>query len=166
VERTQYIGSDGRLAPENRWPLERANRNAAKSVIANFPDDSIVYILDIDEFLSIESIKLAERLMTEDLVISFGLYDYRGSICKAALAAAPIIGGYATYARTCKQNDIHFMRRFVLKDGNVIPSNFRLALGPEEKDMPINRFMSPNLKKLVLNDSGCDLPWDFQTKRN
>ncbi len=157
VAKTQYIGSNGRVAPENRWPLERAMRNAAKQVIANFPDDCIVYNLDIDEFLSIESIKLAECQMTENLVISFGLYDYRGSISKAALSAEPIIGGYATHARNCKQNDIHFMRRFVINDGNVIPSNFRLALVPEEKDMPISSFMSQNLKKLVLNNSGWHL---------
>lgn len=157
VEQTQYIGSGGRLATENRWPLERAMRNAAKQVIANFPDDCVVYILDIDEFLSIDSIGLAERQMREDLVISFSLHDYRGSISKTALAAVPFVGGYAAYAGTCKQNDVHFMRRFVIKDGNVIPSNFRLALCPEEKDMPISKFMSNNLKKQVLYNSGWHL---------
>lgn len=157
VEQASYIGSGGRTAPENRWPLERAMRNAAKPVIARLPDDCIVYILDIDEFLSVEAIKAADGMMADNLVISFSLRDYKVSIAPERRAANPFIGGYAASAATCKANDIHFMRRFVIRDGRVIPSNFRLALEPQEKDQPIANFLSPDLEKETLADAGWHL---------
>ncbi|KAA5802401.1 hypothetical protein F1654_11305 [Alkalicaulis satelles] len=157
VEQTAYIGSAGRPAPENRWPLERAMRNAARRVIGHLPDDCVVYILDIDEVLAEPVFETVDARIEDKQVIAFSLFDYRASIASSGFVKQPFTGGYAARASTCKRNDIHFMRRFIIKDGKTVPSNFRLALEPHEKHRPIHDFIEPDLNKLVIEEAGWHL---------
>lgn len=157
VMKEVYVGSAGRTAPENRWPLERHMRNAAARALSEEDDDTIVFMLDIDEFVSHEAIEAASKGIGIRDVFSFSLIDYRGNISSRGRQGECFLGGYATMMSTIRKNDIHFMRRFVVDEKGAMPSNFRRALTEAERGRPLKDFFDRDLVKTVINDAGWHL---------
>ena len=157
VVKEVYVGSAGRTAPENRWPLERHMRNAAVRALSEEDDDAISFMLDIDEFVSHEAIESASKLIGERDVFSFSLIDYRGNISSRGRQSELFLGGYAAKMSTVRRNDIHFMRRFVVDEKGAMPANFRRALTEAERDRPLRDFFDRNLLGTVVKDAGWHL---------
>lgn len=101
--------------------------------------------------------KYSSETIQENEVISFSLADYRGSISPRGRRPDDIMCGYATKLSTARNNDMHFLRRFVIREGGAVPANFRLSLTTPEKDRPLRDFFDKNLTTRSMENAGWHL---------
>lgn len=122
VEVVQYLGYQGKLANENRWPLESYQRNyAKKSILACISSDlDSIVLQDVDEFYSIDSLSFLHKNIHEVGYVALLYNDYRGSIYKKDKSADYFRGGYICNSNVLLSSDLHDIRRCYLESGDNV----------------------------------------------
>lgn len=158
VRNETYIHTEDRVAPENRWPLERFSRNAFKRGLGtlNLAENSLIIVQDMDEITSKESVEMADRELKRSELMRFYLANYRHTVQASAKMEAPFQGGYAIRGILLGY-DLHYLRWAYRSKG--VPINkklFGLALQDHEQ-LSISEAIPDDLRVIDVPHAG----WHF-----
>lgn len=155
----EYLGSAGRRAPENRWPLERHTRNSFRKHVKSLglSKNDIVIVCDVDEILDIEKLSSLFKDPSDDShYYTFHLVDFRRSIYASGKHKNGFRGGYAIKYKDI-ENDLFFLRVANYQDNKLSLAGFKHFLLPADRHMELASLLDEDLEVRAIDNAG----WHF-----